>query len=167
MVLWEDGSPTPLAGDGMCGFVLYAETKKRSLTNLYSRSFLGQGPIFLVAIGLSYWLLPVVTVPASRFDEEGTQSRLGRIDSLGALLLGSGILSLMLPLEVGGQKISWSHPLIFILLGLGVALLVVFALVEAYQAKEPILPLRLLRQRNVALSFAIMASQAAAQLAVS
>lgn len=72
----------------------------------------------------------------------------------------------MLPLEIGGQKVSWNHPLIFWLFGTGILLIILFILVEAYWAKEPIFPLRLFRQENVALSYIIMAAQAGAQLGV-
>lgn len=94
-------------------------------------------------------------------------SRLARIDGLGALLLGGGILALMLPVEIGGQKVPWCHPLIVSLLAAGGLLLFLFVLVESRWAKEPIFPLRLFHERNVSMSFFIMGAQSGAQLGVS
>ncbi|KAH6892924.1 major facilitator superfamily-domain-containing protein [Thelonectria olida] len=129
-------------------------------------SFLGQAPIFIAAMALCALLLPDSTVAedAEQDEETDTRSRLARIDGLGALLLGSGILALLLPMEIGGQKVSWHHPLIFSLLTGGVLLLFLFVVVESRWAKEPIFPLRLFHERNVTMSFFIMAAQSGAQL---
>ncbi|CAM1507734.1 Fc.00g045820.m01.CDS01 [Cosmosporella sp. VM-42] len=127
-------------------------------------SFLGQSPTFLVAALLCWGLLPSTSVSAMKSDKTTFRARLGRIDGLGAILLGGGLLAFMLPLEIGGQKVPWNHPLVFSLLGMGVVLLYLFVLVESRWAAEPILPLRLFRERNVTLSFVIMAAQSAAQL---
>lgn len=99
--------------------------------------------------------------------ESSISSRLARIDALGALLLGATVLSLMMPLEIGGQKIPWSHPIIFALFAAGIVLAVAFVLVESRWAKEPIFPLRLLRNAQVTKSYLMVAAQAGAQLAVS
>ena len=99
--------------------------------------------------------------------ESSIGSRLARIDALGALLLGATVLSLMMPLEIGGQKIPWSHPIIFALFAAGIVLAVAFVLVESRWAKEPIFPLRLLRNAQVTKSYLMVAAQAGAQLAVS
>lgn len=73
----------------------------------------------------------------------------------------------MLPVEIGGTKIHWTHPLIFVLFGGGTLLLALFLATEAWWAKEPIFPLVLLRQRDVIASYLIMGCQVAAQLGVS
>ncbi|KAK7424656.1 hypothetical protein QQZ08_008539 [Neonectria magnoliae] len=126
-------------------------------------SFLGQAPIFLLAMLLCWILLPDSSSGHVR-SEAQLGNRLARIDGLGAFLLGSGILALMLPLEIGGQKVSWNHPLIFSLIGAGALLIFLFVRVEAGWAKEPIFPLRLFNQRNVTMSFFILAAQSGAQL---
>lgn len=110
-----------------------------------------------------------VLLPDSATDvrnEAEVGNRLARIDGLGAFLLGSGILALMLPLEIGGQKVPWNHPLVFSLVGAGALLIFLFVRVEAGWAKEPIFPLRLFDQRNVTMSFFIIAAQSGAQLGV-
>ncbi|KAJ4243047.1 hypothetical protein NW757_011578 [Fusarium falciforme] len=72
----------------------------------------------------------------------------------------------MMPLEIGGQKIPWSHPIIFALFAAGIVLAVAFVLVESRWAKEPIFPLRLLRNAQVTKSYSMVAAQAGAQLAM-
>ncbi|KPM42363.1 hypothetical protein AK830_g4238 [Neonectria ditissima] len=126
-------------------------------------SFLGQAPIFILAMILCGILLPDSSAGQVR-DGAELGNRLARIDGLGAFLLGSGILALMLPLEIGGQKVSWTHPLIFSLVAAGALLVFLFVRVEARWAKEPIFPLRLFNQRNVTMSFFIIAAQSGAQL---
>ena len=73
----------------------------------------------------------------------------------------------MLPIEIGGTKIPWTHPLIFVLFGAGTLLLALFLATEAWWAKEPIFPLVLLMQGDVIASYVIMGCQIAAQLGVS
>ncbi|KAH7160402.1 major facilitator superfamily domain-containing protein [Dactylonectria estremocensis] len=127
-------------------------------------SFFGQAPIFLVAMLLCWILLPESTASSPAGRNIDMRSSLARIDGLGAFFLGSGILALMLPLEIGGQKVSWTHPLVFSLIGAGIVLLFLFVRVEATWAKEPIFPLRLFGRRNVTMSYFIVAAQNGAQL---
>ncbi|KAH7033705.1 major facilitator superfamily domain-containing protein [Microdochium trichocladiopsis] len=124
-------------------------------------SFLGQVPIFLAAI-LFCWLTVPPTTP-NKSDHKNTKS-LARIDFLGALLLACSILALLIPLELGGQKLPWTHPLIFGLFGLGIVLMLAFVCAEQYLAKEPILPLRLFRNRDVTMTYVMYCGQCAAQV---
>lgn len=103
---------------------------------------------------------------AARDDAETAISKLARIDFLGAAFLGSGVLALLLPLEIGGQKVPWNHPYIFVLTGVGLLLLGLFAATEAWLAREPIFPLRLFRNRDVVLTYIIYGAQCAAQVSV-
>ncbi|KXJ93599.1 major facilitator superfamily domain-containing protein [Microdochium bolleyi] len=99
--------------------------------------------------------------------EDSTRSHLkspARIDFLGALLLGASLLSLLLPLELGGQKLSWTDPLIFMMFGVGSVLVVLFASTEARFAKEPIVPLRLFKNSDVVMTCVIYCAQCAAQV---
>lgn len=116
---------------------------------------------------LCWILLPDSTSPNQVENGIDLRNSLARIDGLGAFLLGSGILALMLPLEIGGQKVPWTHPLVFSLVWAGILLLFFFVRVEAGWAKEPIFPLRLFRKRNVTMSYLIIAAQSGAQLGVS
>ncbi|KAI1180574.1 major facilitator superfamily transporter [Nemania sp. FL0916] len=127
-------------------------------------SFLGQVPIFLVAMVLCWRVF-------SKLDEErpehqktvAPQNNLANFDFLGISTLGFGILALMLPLEIGGQKVSWSHPIIYALFTTGAILLGIFVMAESRWAKEPIFPLRLLRNRQALLGYLIIGCILAAQ----
>ncbi|KAF4342777.1 multidrug resistance [Fusarium beomiforme] len=123
-------------------------------------SFLGQSPIFAVSMIIAALLLP------STHTEGATLERIKRIDVLGALLLGGSVLAFMVPLEIGGQKIPWSHPLVPCLAATGIILTAAFVLVESRWAKEPIFPLRLLQSGDVTKTYLIAFGQAAAQLGV-
>ncbi|KAK8030421.1 major facilitator superfamily transporter [Apiospora arundinis] len=155
-------------------------------------SFLGQVPLFLIAIALCLAWFPEPKPPkASRSTKLDTESEaviptnadddnavgrngttnspsgrtgLARIDIVGTTLLALAILTLLLPIELGGNKIPWTHPVIF---GLVVATLVLgglFLATEARWAVEPIFPVELLMQRDVLLAYFVTAAQGGAQL---
>ncbi|KAI0520684.1 major facilitator superfamily transporter [Xylaria bambusicola] len=131
-------------------------------------SFLGQVPIFIVATVLCLVVFSRFQPPQQGGDSDnavprGNLSQIARIDFVGLITLGLGILSLMLPLEIGGHKIPWSHPTIFILLAIGTLLLGLFVLAETRLAREPIFPLRLLRSRQALLGYLIVGCILAAQ----
>lgn len=76
------------------------------------------------------------------------------IDVLGSALLAAGSAALVLISSWGGQTYDWDDPVI---LGLGAAVLVLgpaFVWVER-RAAEPVIPLHLLRERNVVLPAAV------------
>ncbi|OHF00413.1 major facilitator superfamily transporter [Colletotrichum orchidophilum] len=134
-------------------------------------SFLGQAPIFLVAVLLCWFFLPRGKQVGKGQDAEANgkpvdvkKSSLARIDFLGAALLALFILTFLLPIEVGGTKIPWNHPVIFILFGIAAVFGGLFAAVEEWWAKEPIFPLELLKHRDIVLTYVISGGQVAAQL---
>jgi hypothetical protein len=93
------------------------------------------------------------------------KSKLSRVDFKGSILFSLMVLALLLPIELGGAKLPWSHPLILALFLLSPLLLLVFVAVEKRQV-EPILPLEIFHRRDAVLSFAILGLQCAAQLGV-
>jgi hypothetical protein len=92
--------------------------------------------------------------------------KLKRIDFLGAILLGLTILFFLLPLEIAGSMVPWTHPLVGSLFGASIATALIYMLYEELCASEPILSPRLLATRSVLVSNIIMFCQAAAQLGV-
>ncbi|KXH37349.1 major facilitator superfamily transporter [Colletotrichum nymphaeae SA-01] len=135
-------------------------------------SFLGQAPIFLLAVLLCWFFLPKGKqvgkgdegAEASGKPINGKKGSLARIDFLGAALLALFILTFLLPIEIGGTKIPWSHPLIFVFFGVAIVFGGLFAAVEEWWAKEPIFPLELLKHRDIILTYVISGGQVAAQL---
>ncbi|KAJ1850674.1 hypothetical protein LPJ73_003337, partial [Coemansia sp. RSA 2703] len=75
-----------------------------------------------------------------------------RLDVLGTLVFLAAALPLLLGLSWGGREYAWSSARVLGCVVGGLAGLGVFAAVECLVAREPIVPPRLLRRRNVALS---------------
>ncbi|KAE8450081.1 hypothetical protein EG329_006862 [Mollisiaceae sp. DMI_Dod_QoI] len=128
-------------------------------------SFTGQGPLLTIAI-----ILVAFKLPSFAHDREepikGQPSKLRRVDFVGAVLLGSTIVSLLGALSLGGQTFPWGHPLVIGLFVGSVILGVFFVLYELKYAFEPIFPPALVIQRDVATSYLIQALQGAAQVAM-
>ncbi|KAG0645632.1 Vacuolar membrane amino acid uptake transporter fnx2 [Hyphodiscus hymeniophilus] len=124
-------------------------------------SFVGQGPIILIAIFLVALKLPSTSSPPLT---KGEPSKLRRIDFIGAFMLATTIVSLLGALSLGGQNLPWSHPIVT---GLALGSLLLGASFAAYEVRyalEPIFPPTLVIQRDVATPYGIYALQTAAQL---
>jgi EmrB/QacA subfamily drug resistance transporter len=76
------------------------------------------------------------------------------IDYLGAALVAAGTTCLVLMTSLGGTTYAWGSPQIVTLAVAGVVLLALFVAVER-RAEEPILPLRLFKNRVFAVSSAL------------
>lgn len=96
---------------------------------------------------------------------ESWRSKLRRIDFFGVISLGLANCSLLLFLDQLQHDLQLGLPAI-ITLSTWVGLLTVFLAVEGFWAREPILPLRLLAERNVFSAYAIQFLQMAAQVSV-
>lgn len=70
----------------------------------------------------------------------------GRVDVIGALLVVTGFVPLLLALSWGGHVYAWGSATIIGLFGLSVVALAAFVFVEL-RAKEPLLPLDLFKSR--------------------
>ena len=95
-----------------------------------------------------------------------SQGTLRRVDFLGSISLALTIVGFLLVLDLGGQKLPWGHPAIWILLTSSVALGLLFCLIEGYVAREPIFPLKLLIHRDIMTAYLVIALQTAAQYGV-
>ncbi|AEO67840.1 uncharacterized protein THITE_2116958, partial [Thermothielavioides terrestris NRRL 8126] len=132
-------------------------------------SFFGQVPPIVLAILLVTFYLPGPSTdePESPGPDgtntAGQKSRFSRVDFKGSVLFALTVLALLLPMELGGVKLPWSHPVVLALFGLSVLLLFVFVAVEKRQ-EEPILPLEIFHRRDAVFSFLILGLQVAAQL---
>ncbi|KAL2268224.1 hypothetical protein VTJ83DRAFT_3070 [Remersonia thermophila] len=92
-----------------------------------------------------------------------TSSKLGRVDFKGSILLALTILAFLLPVELGGGRLSWTHPLVLGLFLLSPVLLYWFIGVEKRQP-EPILPLEIFQLRDAVISYLILGLQTGAQV---
>jgi MFS family permease len=73
------------------------------------------------------------------------------IDYLGAALITGGVCVLLIWVSLAGQQFAWASPQTTVLVGVGVVLLGLAAVVEL-RANEPIIPLALFRHRTVTLA---------------
>lgn len=128
-------------------------------------SFVGQGPIILLAIILVVFRLPDQS-STDQTQSKGQSSKLRRIDFVGATLLAISIVGFLGALSLGGQDLPWSHPIIKVLFAASLVLGTVFVVYEVKYAAEPIFPPQLVVRRDVATPYAIMALQTSAQVAV-
>lgn len=130
-------------------------------------SFAGQVPLFAAAAVAAILVVPNTKAPESeRSTGKGLKAWLARIDLAGSLLLGTGILLLMLPIEMGGVKVPWTHPIIFGLLVAGALTIGVFVINEARWAEVPVFPLRLMKNRDIVSPYVAICCIAGAQTSV-
>jgi hypothetical protein len=135
------------------------------LTILLNRSFLGQCPPIILTMAIVAWKLHIPSQDSGV--KQSQLSKLRRIDFLGAILFPTSLICGLLVLELTGQRIEWTTPIILTLLGASLVSGYCFLMVEAFWAKEPIFPLRLLRSRDVVTSYINLGFQSGAQIAVS
>ncbi|GAA5891699.1 hypothetical protein JCM6882_006171 [Rhodosporidiobolus microsporus] len=108
-------------------------------------AFLGQLPILLLAALLVFRNLRY------RIPGQGKSKRemVKRIDYFGSLTLVISLGSLLFSLSFKNDKnLPWSSPLVWAPLIAFVVSGIAFVLVEAYWSPEPVMPLRLLKDRN-------------------
>ncbi|KAL8807167.1 MAG: hypothetical protein Q9182_000849 [Xanthomendoza sp. 2 TL-2023] len=127
-------------------------------------SFYLQCPLTVTAILLVAWKLDGTPILEGR--KTTTREKLGRIDFLGSISLALTIVGFLLILDLGGQKLPWGHPLIWIIFAAASFSSVAFVLIEAFVAQEPIFPLRLLVHRDVILAYLVTCLLGAAQFGV-
>ncbi|RHZ50111.1 hypothetical protein Glove_505g7 [Diversispora epigaea] len=83
------------------------------------------------------------------------EEKLKRVDWLGTLLIAISTISFLLPLQYGGIEHSWNSPLVITLLILGVLGFVAFVYVETFISIEPIVPVKLFKDRTIVACFAL------------
>ncbi|ORY31766.1 major facilitator superfamily domain-containing protein [Naematelia encephala] len=125
-------------------------------------AFFLQIPLLLLSAVLIYFKVRYTTNELSTSDSvdpivtarrQTAREKLSRIDFLGCFLLagfvGSSLFAVSLKTNsTSADACKWSDPVISGLFAASVVLFVIFVLVEAYYATEPVLPLELLTQRT-------------------
>ena len=79
------------------------------------------------------------------------KSKLKKVDFLGAFTSLLATIFILVPISSGGSSFAWSSPLVIVLLVLGVVSLIIFIIIEWKVASLPIIPLRLLHHRSLAI----------------
>ncbi|ODA79861.1 hypothetical protein RJ55_05458 [Drechmeria coniospora] len=104
-------------------------------------AFLVQVPLSLLsAVAVAF----LVKVPPKQSDK----SFLARIDFAGVLLTSSFLVLLLLGLNSGGNQVPWTHPLPLVTIPLSALTFAAFLWWES-RARQPIIPVRLVRERTV------------------
>jgi hypothetical protein len=87
--------------------------------------------------------------PRTKNNIQGTTT----LDPLGSLTLLTTIALPLFAINIGGNIVAWSHPVVIILLCLTPAAALTFYYVEIRVAKTPVIRLRLLRSRQLLAAF--------------
>ncbi|MGK5521403.1 MDR family MFS transporter [Micromonospora sp. URMC 107] len=114
---------------------------------LVDTSWLGWRWCFL--IGVPFTLLSIVLL--QRTLHLPVTRRKVKIDWLGALLITSGVSTVLVWSSLAGNKFAWASGWTALMVGGGLALLALAVWVEA-RAEEPIVPLDIFRNRTVSLT---------------
>jgi EmrB/QacA subfamily drug resistance transporter len=77
-----------------------------------------------------------------------------RIDYLGATLIVAGVSILLIWVSLAGQQFDWVSPVTALMVAAGVLVIAAALYVEAKVAADPVIPLRLFRDRTTALATA-------------
>ena len=128
-------------------------------------SFGGQSPLLMVAVILS-WILVPAGQPEPTGDHQKQRSRLARVDFLGILFLALTVIAFLMPLTLGSLDIPWNHPLMIAPLGCCIVFGCLFVATEKHWATEPVFPLHLLRKRAVVTAYLAYLYQILAQTAM-
>lgn len=77
----------------------------------------------------------------------GADNDLGQLDYLGSVLLVLGLAIQLMGLNLGGNELPWSSPIVVGCLVISIIILAIFIYVEGWIASKPVLPLSMLTQR--------------------
>jgi EmrB/QacA subfamily drug resistance transporter len=105
---------------------------------------------WVFVFNLPFGVLSMIFI-ARYLKEEKVHKKKHKIDVAGVLLFAAGMGALLFGLSTGGQNLAWTSPLLLAILGAAVILLILFLFVER-RAPEPMLPLNLFSNRNIAVS---------------
>ena len=111
-------------------------------------AFLAQVPLTFISLLIIWSQLDTIRSKGPQ-KPSSSQSSISRVDFLGSFTLVSSLVLLLLGLTTGGNIVPWTHPLATVSIPLSAVLFGCFIMVEQKIAREPILPLHLLRDRTV------------------
>lgn len=127
-------------------------------------SFYGQCPLTLLGLLLILWKLPTKFKAESEDDTQTFREKVQRVDFAGACTIAAAISSLLLTLDFVANESPWYLSLIA---GVSFVLFTtVFYLIERRWAKEPILPIELIINRDPLTAYLVGGFQTAAQFSL-
>ena len=106
-------------------------------------AFIVQIPPTFIAAAL---VIMTVRIPVKAVGS--IKEKLGKIDVLGAILLLTALILMLIGLNSGGNIVPWNHPLVLSSLPLAAVSFIAFIWVDS-RVSEPIIPVRLLLERTV------------------
>ncbi|PNP78555.1 hypothetical protein FNYG_08103 [Fusarium nygamai] len=112
------------------------------------RTVVGWRLAFLVQVPPSLLLIPIIGLLVQVPPKQSDKSYLARIDFLGVFFTCSFLILLLLGLNTGGNTVPWIHPLPLTTIPLSMLCFAGFIWWEG-KAKQPIIPVALLRDRTV------------------
>ncbi|KAF5242051.1 hypothetical protein FANTH_8886 [Fusarium anthophilum] len=112
------------------------------------RTVIGWRLAFLVQVPPSLLLIPIIGLLVKVPPKQSDKSYLTRIDFLGVFFTCSFLILLLLGLNTGGNTVPWLHPLPLTTIPLSMLCFAGFIWWEG-KAKQPIIPVALLRDRTV------------------
>jgi hypothetical protein len=133
---------------------------------LRNRSFLVQVPFTILAMVLVAWKLPSARREPSQTADDTNRSKLARLDVLGAITMAVGIVLVLVAVDREAKAENAFSPVTILLFIASAVVGVLFILIEAYWAKEPVFPLWLFVHRDVITSYLVIGFQFAAQVSV-
>ncbi|KAF5574536.1 tetracycline efflux (otrb) [Fusarium pseudocircinatum] len=105
-------------------------------------------PLSFITAVLSYLYLP------SKPPTIGFWEGISKIDWVGSLVSGAGIVLLLIPISGGGSYFSWDSPLSISFLAIGGALFIAFIGWEWKMAKLPMMPVDIYKNSSLAIMLA-------------
>ncbi|KAK9495228.1 major facilitator superfamily domain-containing protein [Lipomyces doorenjongii] len=112
-------------------------------------AFLLQVPFIVVSSVAIYFNLKSKPTPVASDSVSETADKLSRIDFAGSITLVLSLVLYLLGLSIGGNYVSWFSFPVFVAFFLGTIFLAAFIYVELYIAKEPVIPITLLKDRTI------------------
>ncbi|KAK9357382.1 hypothetical protein V1504DRAFT_436798 [Lipomyces starkeyi] len=112
-------------------------------------AFLLQVPFIVVSSVAIYFNLKSKPTPVSSDSVSETADKLSRIDFAGSITLVLSLVLYLLGLSIGGNSVSWFSFPVFVAFFLGTIFLAAFIYVELYIAREPVIPITLLKDRTI------------------
>ncbi|KAK9333422.1 major facilitator superfamily domain-containing protein [Lipomyces starkeyi] len=112
-------------------------------------AFLLQVPFIVVSSFAIYFNLKSKPTPVSSDSVSETADKLSRIDFAGSITLVLSLVLYLLGLSIGGNYVSWFSFPVFVAFFLGTIFLAAFIYVELYIAREPVIPITLLKDRTI------------------